>query len=65
MYRYFLTKFVYQNNQLTKLMKNLTMKFNESKNEAKGLSILQKIGICLLVMTIIVYYVLSIQFLAS
>jgi len=46
-------------------MKNLTMKFNESKNEAKGLSILQKIGICLLVMTIIVYYVLSIQFLAS
>jgi hypothetical protein len=46
-------------------MKNLTMKFNESKDQQKGLSILQKIGICVLVMTIIIYYVLSIQFLAS
>jgi len=41
------------------------MKFNESNNQPKGLSVLQKIGICVLVMTIIVYYVLSIQFLAS
>lgn len=46
-------------------MKNLSMKLNESKNQPKGLNVLKKIGICLLVMTIIVYYVLSIQFLAS
>jgi hypothetical protein len=46
-------------------MKNLIMKRNESNNEPKGLKILQKIGICVLVLTIIVYYVLSIQFLAS
>jgi hypothetical protein len=46
-------------------MKNHTMKFNESNNQHKGLNILQKIGICLLVLTIILYYVLSIQFLTS
>lgn len=46
-------------------MKNLTMKPNEGNNEPKGLNLMQKIGICLLVLTIIVYYVLSIQFLTS
>lgn len=46
-------------------MKNLTMKFNDRKKQSEGLNILQKAGICLLVFTIIVYYVLSIQFLAS
>lgn len=46
-------------------MKNLIMKSNESNNEPKGLNLAQKIGICLLVLTIILYYVLSIQFLAS
>ena len=46
-------------------MKNLTMKPNESNNEPKGLKLAQKVGICILVLTIILYYVLSIQFLAS
>ncbi|TCN50227.1 hypothetical protein EV142_11714 [Flavobacterium circumlabens] len=41
------------------------MKPNDGNNEPKGLNVIQKIGICLLVLTIIVYYVLSIQFLAS
>jgi len=41
------------------------MKSNETNNEPKGLNLVQKIGICLLVLTIILYYVLSIQFLAS
>jgi hypothetical protein len=40
------------------------MNFNDSKNQ-KGMNIMQKIGVCVLVLTIIVYYVLSIQFLTS
>lgn len=46
-------------------MKSHTMKFNESDNQPKGLNLLQKIGVCILVLTIILYYVLSIQFLTS
>lgn len=46
-------------------MKSLTMKSNETKNQSKGLSVIQKIGIGILILTIIFYYVLSIQFLAS
>ncbi|WP_456315698.1 hypothetical protein [Pseudomonas shirazensis] len=46
-------------------MKNLTMKTSQSNNEQKGLNLIQKIGIGLLAITIIAYYVLSIQFLAS
>lgn len=41
------------------------MKFNDSKNPRKGLNIAQKAGICFLVLTIILYYVLSIQFLTA
>lgn len=46
-------------------MNNKSMKADQSNNEPKPLNILQKIGICLFVITIISYYVLSIQFLAS
>jgi hypothetical protein len=46
-------------------MKTKTMKTNESNNQPKGLNVMQKIGLCVLVMTIILYYVLSIQFLTS
>jgi hypothetical protein len=46
-------------------MKNQSMKLNQSDNEPKGLSVIQKIGICMLVLMIIVYYVLSIQYLTS
>ncbi len=45
-------------------MKRETMKFNEN-NQPKGLSVMQKIGLCVLVVTIVFYYVLSIQFLTS
>jgi hypothetical protein len=45
--------------------KSQYMKFNGSNNQPKGLNLLQKIGICVLVITIILYYVLSIQFLTS
>lgn len=38
---------------------------NQYDNEPKKLNILQKIGLCLLVITIISYYVLSIEFLTS
>lgn len=41
------------------------MKFNDSKNQPKGLNVMQKIGLCVLVLTIILYYVLSIQFLTA
>ncbi|WP_278248006.1 hypothetical protein [Flavobacterium johnsoniae] len=41
------------------------MKFNESNNQPRGMNIMQKIGLCVLVVTIIAYYVLSIQFLTS
>lgn len=41
------------------------MKFNESNKQRNGLNVMQKIGLCVLVMTIIFYYVLSIQFLTS
>lgn len=41
------------------------MKINQTDNEFKRLNILKKIGLCLLLITIISYYVLSIQFLAS
>ncbi|GEM_PF-941878 len=41
------------------------MKFNENKTQPSGLNIMQKIGLCVLVVTIIAYYVLSIQFLTS
>lgn len=40
------------------------MNYNQN-NQEKGFSIIQKIGIGVLVFTIIVYYVLSIQFLTS
>lgn len=41
------------------------MKFNDSNNQDKGMNVIQKIGLCILVLTIIVYYVLSIQFLTA
>lgn len=41
------------------------MKFNDSNNQPKGLNVMQKIGLCVLVLSIILYYVLSIQFLTS
>lgn len=41
------------------------MKFNDSKNQPKGLKVMQKIGLCVLVLTIVLYYVLSIQFLTA
>jgi hypothetical protein len=41
------------------------MKFNDSNNQEKGMNIIQKIGLCVLVITIILYYVLSIQFLTA
>jgi surface polysaccharide O-acyltransferase-like enzyme len=34
-------------------------------NKSKHTNLFRKIGICLLVLTVILYYVLSIQFLAS
>lgn len=48
-----------------KSMKTKIMKFNESNNQPKGLNVIQKIGICVLILTIILYYVLSIQFLTA
>lgn len=41
------------------------MKMNETDKQSKQLNILQKIGLCLLAITIISYYILSIQFLTS
>jgi hypothetical protein len=41
------------------------MKINETDKQSKQLNILQKIGLCILVITVISYYVLSIQFLTS
>ena len=41
------------------------MKTNSTNNKTSELNIVQKIGICLLVITIVSYYVLSIQFLAG
>jgi hypothetical protein len=41
------------------------MKINETDKQSKELNILQKIGICLLAVTVICYYILSIQFLTS
>ncbi|MDR7212648.1 hypothetical protein [Flavobacterium piscis] len=52
-------------NQINTIINNISMKVNQTKGEQKGLNIAQKIGLCLLVITIILYYVLSIQFLAS
>lgn len=46
-------------------MKSQTMKINDSNNKVKHTNLFRKIGICLLVLTIILYYVLSIQFLTS
>lgn len=47
------------------MQKPITMKFNDSNNQEKGMNIIQKIGLCVLVVTIILYYVLSIQFLTA
>lgn len=41
------------------------MKINESDKESKQLNMLQKIALCIIAITIITYYVLSIQFLTS
>jgi hypothetical protein len=41
------------------------MKINNTDKQSKNLNILQKIGLCLLAVTIISYYILSIQFLSS
>ncbi|PWJ96879.1 hypothetical protein BC749_10815 [Flavobacterium araucananum] len=41
------------------------MKFNNSNYQPKELNMKQKIGLCILVLTIVLYYVLSIQFLTS
>lgn len=41
------------------------MKVNSNNNHQRDLNIAQKIGICLLVIIIVSYYVLSIQFLAG
>ena len=46
-------------------MKTETVKLNETNNESKHTNLFRKIGICLLVLTVVLYYVLSIQFLAS
>lgn len=46
-------------------MKTQAMKLNETNNKSKHTNLFRKIGICLLVLTIILYYFLSIQFLAS
>ncbi len=52
-------------NHQTNQCKTIAMKFNDSNNQPKGLNVIQKIGLCLLVFTIILYYVLSIHFLTS
>ena len=41
------------------------MKFNENNPQPRGLNVMQKIGLGVLVITIVAYYVLSIQFLTS
>lgn len=41
------------------------MKFNDSNDQQRGMNIMQKIGLFVLVLTIILYYVLSIQFLTA
>ncbi len=41
------------------------MKINETEKESKQLNILQKIALCILAITVITYYILSIQFLTS
>jgi hypothetical protein len=41
------------------------MKFNENNHQPRGLNVMQKIGLGVLVITIVTYYVLSIQFLTS
>lgn len=46
-------------------MKTQAMKLNETNNKSKHTNLFRKIGVCLLVLTIILYYILSIQFLAS
>ncbi|MEA9415873.1 MULTISPECIES: hypothetical protein [unclassified Flavobacterium] len=46
-------------------MKTHTMKLNEANNKPRLTNLIRKIGACLLILTIILYYVLSIQFLAS
>lgn len=46
-------------------MKSETMKVNDSKKQPDGLNFIQKIGICVLVITIILYYCLSIAYLTS
>lgn len=60
-----LYKFAIPGHQTNQCKKTTTMKFNDSNNQDKGMNLIQKIGLCVLVLTIIVYYVLSIQFLTA
>lgn len=46
-------------------VKTNTMKFNDDNDKPKQFNMMQKIGLCVLVLSIILYYVLSIQFLTS
>jgi hypothetical protein len=46
-------------------MKTQTMKLSGTNNKLRLANLVRKIGACLLILTIILYYVLSIQFLAS
>ncbi|EJL60549.1 hypothetical protein PMI10_03768 [Flavobacterium sp. CF136] len=41
------------------------MKVNQTNGQPKQLNIFQKIGLCILAITVISYYILSIQFLTS
>ncbi|CAD0005649.1 hypothetical protein FLAT13_02881 [Flavobacterium salmonis] len=41
------------------------MKINNTNKESKNLNILKKIALCILVITIILYYIISIQFLSN
>ncbi|MBB4804258.1 hypothetical protein HNP37_004345 [Flavobacterium nitrogenifigens] len=60
-----LSTFAIPGHQTNQCKKQTTMKFNDSNNQDKGMNVIQKIGLCVLVLTIIVYYVLSIQFLTA
>ncbi|CAM3699502.1 hypothetical protein FLCH110379_19045 [Flavobacterium chungbukense] len=57
--------FAIPSHQTNQCKKQTTMKFNDNNNQEKGMNVIQKIGLCVLVLTIIVYYVLSIQFLTA
>jgi hypothetical protein len=43
----------------------MAMKINDTDKQSKQLNVLQKIALCILVITVIIYYILSIQFLTN